>query len=298
MEKINLMALRHSAFYSPYLMTFAGPFLKEQGLDPFYKVATAGCGVDESILNDSCHVAQSAVATRFAGLEAGEDSNIVHFAQINARDGFYLAGREQDTTFNWQKLKGKKILVDHFFQPYAMLNYALYKNGMSMSDFEVIDAGSVDQIEQAFRNGEADYLHMQGPYPQQLEAEGLASVVASVGEQVGDVAFSSLCADKNWLTSDMARAFLRAYQKSMDYVIEAPAEEIAVREIEAGLFPDTDPAVLSATIQTYKRLGCWQSDTIITPQAIETLQNVFLKSGHISKRYDYNQLVASIKNVD
>jgi len=298
MEKINLMALRHSAFYSPYLMTFAGPFLKEQGLDPFYKVATAGCGVDESILNGSCHVAQSAVATRFAGFEVGEDSNIVHFAQINARDGFYLAGREKDSDFNWQKLKGKKVLVDHFFQPYAMLNYALYKNGISMSDFEVIDAGSVDQIEQAFRNGDADYVHMQGPYPQQLEAEGLACVVASVGEQVGEVAFSSLCAEKSWLTSEMAQAFLRAYQKSMDYVIAAPAEEIAAKEIEAGLFPSTDPAVLSATIQTYKTLGCWQSDTKITAQAIETLQDVFLKSGHISKRYDFNQLVASDKNVD
>lgn len=281
MEKINLMALRHSAFYSPYLMTFAGSFLKDEGLEASYKVATKDCTVDDSILDGSCHVAQSAVATRFADLEVGKKTNIVHFAQINERDGFYIAAREKDGSFSWDKLKGKKVLVDHFFQPYAMLNYALHKNDMTMSDFEIIDAGDVDQIEAAFRSGEGDYVHMQGPYPQQLEAEGLAYVVASVGEAVGPVAFSSLCAHKDWLKTDMASAFMSAYKKSMDYVIAAPAEEIAAKEKEAGLFPSIDKAVLAETIKAYQLLGCWQANTDISSQAIETLQQVFLHNGDI-----------------
>lgn len=292
MEKINLMALRHSAFYSPYLMTFAGSFLKDEGLEASYKVATKDCTVDDSILDGSCHVAQSAVATRFADLEVGKKTNIVHFAQINERDGFYIAAREKDGSFSWDKLKGKKVLVDHFFQPYAMLNYALHKNDMTMSDFEIIDAGDVDQIEAAFRSGEGDYVHMQGPYPQQLEAEGLAYVVASVGEAVGPVAFSSLCAHKDWLKTDMASAFMSAYKKSMDYVIAAPAEEIAAKEKEAGLFPSIDKAVLAETIKAYQLLGCWQANTDISSQAIETLQQVFLHNGDISRMYEYGQLVS------
>ena len=296
MEKINLMALRHSAFYSPYLMTFAGSFLKDEGLEASYKVATPNCTVDTSILSGSCHVSQSAVATRFADLEAGNKTDIVHFAQINERDGFYIAAREQDENFTWQKLKAKKVLVDHFFQPYAMLNYALHKNNMSMSDLEVIDAGDVDQIETAFRNGQGDYVHMQGPYPQQLEAEGLAHVVASVGKEVGPVAFSSLCAHKDWLKTDMAAAFIRAYKKSMEYVISAPAEEIAAKEKEAGLFPTVDQAVLAETIKAYQALGCWQADINISTQSIETLQKVFLNNGDITKHYEYGQLVTVITN--
>jgi NitT/TauT family transport system substrate-binding protein len=291
MEKINLMALRHSAFYSPYLMTFAGSFLKDEGLEASYKVATKDCTVDDSILDGSCHVAQSAVATRFADLEAGKKTDIVHFAQINERDGFYIAAREKDDNFTWSKLRGKKVLVDHFFQPYAMLNYALHKNDMTMSDFEVIDAGDVDQIENAFRNGQGDYVHMQGPYPQQLEAEGLAHVVASVGEAVGPVAFSSLCAHRDWLQTEMATAFMKAYKKSVAYVIAAPAEEIAAKEKEAGLFPPVDQSVLAETIRAYQTLGCWQTDISISTQSIETLQEVFLKNGNITKSYEYEQLV-------
>ncbi|MBL4762327.1 MAG: hypothetical protein JKY93_06475, partial [Gammaproteobacteria bacterium] len=36
MAIINMMALRHSAFYAPYLMTISGGYLEKQGLQPMY----------------------------------------------------------------------------------------------------------------------------------------------------------------------------------------------------------------------------------------------------------------------
>lgn len=65
MTKINIMALRHSAFYSPLLITMAGGFLKKEGLEPECCVATPNNTVLDRIRNGSCHVAQSAVATSF-----------------------------------------------------------------------------------------------------------------------------------------------------------------------------------------------------------------------------------------
>lgn len=40
MAKINIMALRHSAFYTPLLLTIKGGYLLKQGLQPSYTVAT------------------------------------------------------------------------------------------------------------------------------------------------------------------------------------------------------------------------------------------------------------------
>ncbi|MDH5517257.1 MAG: ABC transporter substrate-binding protein [Gammaproteobacteria bacterium] len=294
MEKIKLMALRHSAFYSPYLMTFVEGFLQQQGLEPSYEVASDKHPVEQSLLNGYCQVSQSAIATRFADLEAGKQSRIRHFAQINQRDGFFLAAREPDPAFSWSKLKGKKVLVDHFFQPYAMFAYALNKQGMSFADFEVIDAGDVSQIEQAFRNGEADYVHLQGPYPQQLEADAAGYVVAAIGEVIGPVAFSSLCADQDWLDSEMASAFLTAYKQSMQYVTTAEPIEIARKQIEAGLFPTIELSVLSHTIASYQQSGCWDTDINTSEQAFNTLLDVFIHSGAISKRYDYGQIITAI----
>ena len=57
----------------------------------------------------------------------------------------------------------------------------------------------------------ADYVQQQGPFPQQLEADGVGHIVAQVGPKVGPCAFSSLAAKPEWLASDMAEAFIRAY---------------------------------------------------------------------------------------
>jgi len=293
MSQINIMALRHSVFYTPLLMSIAGGFLREEGLEPEYRQATPVHTVPDSIREGSCHVAQSAVATGFAELERGVQPDIMHFAQINARDGFFIAAREADPAFNWGKLAGSRVLVDHFFQPMAMLKFALHRKGVDFNDLEVIDAGSVEDIERAYRDGVGDYVHMQGPVPQQLEHEGLGHVVAAVGDAVGPVAFSSLCATHEWLNTDMATAFMRGYRRALSYVIDAPSEEIAAREYEAGFFPGIDLSVLTSTVSAYKALGCWQQDSSISREVYENLLDIFLYSGVITRRHAYEDLIVS-----
>jgi len=292
MTVVNMMALRHSAFYSPFLMTMAGGFLKEEGLEYNYRLATPENTVADSIIDGSCHLAQSAVATSFSALEAGNTNPFVHFAQINNRDGFFIASRKPEPNFSWQHLKHKKVLVDHFFQPYAMLKYGLHQQGVSFSDFTVIDAGDVDAIKQAFLNGDADYVHMQGPVPQQLALEEKAFVIAAVGEAVGPVAFSSLCASPQWLETDMAKVFMKAYKHASTFVLAAPAEEIAAKEIEAGFFPDINPQILADTIQAYQSLNCWNEDPIIPEDSYNNLLDVFEYNHLVTERYGYNELIA------
>lgn len=291
MTTINIMALRHSVFYSPLLMTMAGGFLRAEGLNHSYLVATQDNTVVDNLNRGSCHLAQSAVATSFAELERGEVPNIVHFAQINARDGFYIAAREPDTEFSWDKLSGKKVLVDHFFQPLAMLKYGLHKQGVAFDSLEVVDAGDVTAIEQAFRDGVGDYVHMQGPAPQQLEKEGLGYVVAAVGDAVGPVAFSSLCATREWLETDMAKAFMRAYEKAQAYVLDAPAAEIAAREFEENFFPGVDQDVLIKTVSDYKKLGCWERQATIEKASYENLLELFLFNNVISQQHPYDRAI-------
>jgi ABC-type nitrate/sulfonate/bicarbonate transport system substrate-binding protein len=48
--------------------------------------------------------------------------------------------------------------------------------------------------------------------------------------------FSSLAATRDWLETDMAKAFMRAYQKTRIYMNETPATEIA--KVENPYFLD------------------------------------------------------------
>lgn len=291
-ERIRVKVLRHSAFYSPLLYAIKGGFLQAEGLEVEYEIATPDKSIAASLTDGSVQVAQLAVAASFPQLERGETPDIVHFAQINQRDGFFIAGKPQTVAFDWQQLLGKKILVDHLFQPLAMLKYALYKLGLDYQTLQVIDAGDVAAMDAAFRAGVADYIHQQGPAPQQLEYEGKAVVFASVGQVIGDVAFSSLCATRTWLSSHQAQAFMRGYRNACAALVITPAADIAA--VEADFFPHIATEVLEKTIQTYQQLGCWSENPIISEQSYEKLLDVFLYNGLIRQRYPYAAAIAMI----
>lgn len=288
-ETIKIMALRHSAFYSPLLYTISGDFLADEGLQADYQLVPPGKTVFECLADGAAHLSQLAVAASFAQLERGETPDIVHFAQINRRDGFFLAGRPQHQPFDWQQLIGKKVLVDHLFQPVAMFKYALHQLNIAAGQIDIIDAGDVEAMDKAFRAGQADYIHQQGPAPQQLEHDGVGQVVASIGDVIGDVAFSSLCAQRSWLETPQAAAFMRAYRKACAALLTTPAEEIAA--CEAAYFPHIDQAVLSQTIATYQNMGCWSAAPEIGEDSYETLLDVFAFNGLISRRHDYDQVI-------
>ncbi len=290
MTQINIQFTRFSAFYSPLISTMSGGFLADEGLEPTHSIAPPGVSAIEALLDGSAHVVQSALSQGLSTLEKGETPATVHFAQINEMDGFFLTGREPDPDFTWDKLNGKKVLVDHGGQPLAMFKYACHKAGINYGDIDAVDAGNGAKMDAAFRDGEGDYIHQQGPAPQQLEHDGVGHVVASVGEPIGPCGFSSLAATPAWLETDMAKAFMRAYRKTRAYINEAPAADIAAAE--TSYFPDIDLDVLTATIQFYQGLGCWAPHVEITQAAYEVTLDVFEHVGRLNKRHAYEDVCA------
>jgi NitT/TauT family transport system substrate-binding protein len=287
-DEISIQFTRFSAFYSPLIATIAGGFLREEGFTPKHSIAPPGQSAIEGVAAGTVHVCQSAPAQGFGPLEKGQVPPAVHFAQINEKDGFFLTGRAPDPAFTWAKLAGKTVLVDHGGQPLTMFKFACHKQGL---DFNAIRARNIPspQMDAAFRKGEGDYIHQQGPAPQQLEHDRVGHVVASVGEAIGPCAFSSLAATRDWLETDAARRFMRAYRKARAWLLATPARRVA--EAEADFFPEIDRAVLTATIAYYQKLGCWTPHAEITRPAFEVTLDIFQHAGLITKRHRYEDVV-------
>ena len=289
-DEINIQFTRFSAFYSPLIATIAGGFLRDEGLTPRHSIAPLGKSAIEGVAAGTVHVCQSAPSQGFGPLEKGQTPPAVHFAQINEMDGFFLTGRAPDPGFAWDKLEGKRVLVDHGGQPLAMFKYACHKRGLDFAAIQAVNVPS-DQMDAAFRRGEGDYIHQQGPAPQQLEHDRVGHVVASVGQAIGPLAFSSLAATRAWLATDMARRFMRAYRKARQWLLATPPARVA--EAEASFFPDIDRAVLTSTIAYYQKLGCWSPHVEITRPAFEVALDVFQHAGLITKRHRYEDVVAA-----
>jgi NitT/TauT family transport system substrate-binding protein len=291
MTVLRVMASRHSAFYSPLIGAIAGGFLQEEGFEPIYTPLPAGKTVAQLLTADEIDVAQSAVSASWGLLEQGQQPPTVHFAQINERDGFLIAARRPDPTFSWDKLLSGTFMFVHGGQPQAMLAYAMHKRGVDLKQVQAVNVGSSESMMAAWRQGQGDYFHEQGPYPQQLAHEQVAHVVASVGEVIGPVAFSSLTATREWLQRPEARRFMRAYRKAREWVNTASAAEIAGAEQE--FFPQVDQRALTDTIAFYQRLGNWNPPVTISRATYETALDVFLHSQLITRRHAYEQVVVS-----
>ncbi|HSF31814.1 MAG TPA: ABC transporter substrate-binding protein [Candidatus Tectomicrobia bacterium] len=289
MTVLRLMASRHSAFYSPLLGTIAGGFLREEGFEPVYTPLPAGKTVAQLLTAGEIDVAQSAVSSSWGPLEQGQQPPTVHFAQINARDGFLIAARRPDPAFSWDKLLSGEFMFVHGGQPQAMLAYAMHKQGVDLARVRAVNVGASEAMMAAWRQGRGDYFHEQGPYPQQLEHEQVAHIVASVGEVIGPVAFSSLSATRDWLQRPEAKRFMRAYRKAREWVNSASAADIAQAEQE--FFPKVDQRALTATIAFYQQLGCWNPAVTISRETYEAALEVFLHSKLITRRHPYEQVV-------
>lgn len=266
----------------------SGGFLKQQGLEYAWSISPPGKSAVEAIVDGSAQVIQSAPSQGFNSLLKGEQPVAVHFAQVNEMDGFFISGRQSDGDFQWKQLEGAEVVMFKAGQPNAMFRYACHKAGIDYDKIIPLTPGGAADIDAAFRDGKGQFVQQQGPYPQQLEADGVGAVVAQVGPLIGPNAFSSLAASRQWLATDEARAFTRAYAKARIYMNETPAVEIAASMRD--FFPDTDQQALAKCISDYQKLGCWTPHVEITRQAFEVILDIFQYVGHIEQRYGYDQV--------
>lgn len=290
METINIQFTLFSAFYSPLISTMSGGFLKAEGLDPKWTVSPPGVSALAALTDGSAHVVQSALSQGFTTLNKGETPVAVHFAQVNEMDGFFITGRKADPAFAWKKLEGAPVVMFKDGQPRAMFRYACHQAGIDFDRIKPVCPGGAAAIDKAFRDGEGQYVVQQGPFPQQLQADGVGHVVAQVGPLIGSCGFSSLAATRAWLKTDMAKAFIRAYKKTRSYINATPAAEIA--RAEKPYFPDIDEKVLAECIRTYQQLGCWTPHVEITRAAYEKTLDVYEYNGGLKERHAYEQVCA------
>jgi NitT/TauT family transport system substrate-binding protein len=269
----------------------SGGFLKAEGLEADWTVSPPGVSAVKALEEGRADVIQSAPSQAFASLAKGETPTAVHFAQINEMDGFFITGRTPDPAFDWKKLEGSEVILFGGGQPLAMFQYACYKAGIDFAKLKVISPGGAEDMDKAFRDGKGQYVQQQGPFPQQLEADGVGHIVAQCGPKIGPVAFSSLAARREWLQSDVAKAFMRAYRKTRAYMLATPAIEIA--RAEKPFFPTIGLDVLAKCIASYQRLGCWAPHVEITRPAFEVALDVFEHFGSLKQRYAYEQVCAS-----
>ena len=144
----------------------------------------------------------------FAGPEAsiyvyneGKEDYTEVFAQLTKKDGSLLVSRTDEENFSWENLKGKTVIPGRKGGvPYMTLEYVLKKNGINPeTDVVLDDSIKFDLMAGAFAAGNADYVTLFEPTASLTEQEGKGYVVASVGEEAGEIPYTAYFAKKSYI---------------------------------------------------------------------------------------------------
>ncbi len=293
-NSIRVIASRHSAFYTPLLLTVDlgssdTNFMKSlsAGFNCSYSVAENNQNVYEMIMNDEIDIAQSSVSGSWNNKHS---KDIIHFAEINKTDGFYLIRRDgiEDKEFEWEDIIGSKVLVDHSTQPNYMFKYACYKKDIGYSKIDAVDAGSPEEMIKAFRNGEGDYIHLQSPQSIDLtytvyDEKGniirskVGETVASIGKVIGPLSFSTLICKKKFIETPDFHKFIKIFHTTK--LFAQTEDSLKIAEITNEFFPDTELDYLEKTIKNYQNLNCWNGDLTVSEDHYDNTLEIFRFNG-------------------
>ncbi len=295
--KIRYTEVVRSILYAPAYVAIAKGFFTEAGLDVTMATAQGGDKSMAALLSGGADIALMGPETAVYVLNSDSPAKARIFCGLTATDGFMLVGRDKVDKFDWQTLKGKEILgFRPGSTPLLFLEAALRKNGIDpQTDVKLNNNVGIPARVGSWLAGQNQFAIFIEPDASQLELDGKAHFLASIGETVGFADYTSFMATDKYIKDNPAvvQSWTDAILKGMKWTATAPAEEIA--GVLQQFFPGVNAKALVAAAQRYQRLKIWKSTPVIEPAAIEKFQDILVQ-GHVlepAKRVKFADLVVT-----
>ena len=293
LQTIHVSEVTRSVFYAPQYVAISNGYFEEKGLEIELSTGQGADAVMTSVLANQVEIG-------FAGPEAsiyvyneGKEDYTEVFAQLTKKDGSLLVSRTNEENFSWENLKGKTVIPGRKGGvPYMTLEYVLKKNGINPeTDVVLDDSIKFDLMAGAFAAGNADYVTLFEPTASLTEQEGKGYVVASVGEEAGEIPYTAYFAKKSYIEAneEIIQSFTDAIYEGQIWVKEHTAEEIAT--VIQDFFPDTSIEMLTEAIQTYKDIDAWNETPVLEEESFNRLQEVMTLAGELENPAPYDKVV-------
>ena len=293
---IKVNEVTRSVFYAPQYVAINNGYFKNNGIEIELTTGQGADAVMTAVLSNQSDIG-------FAGPEAsiyvyneGKEDYCQVFAQLTKRDGSFLVARNNTEKFSWQDLKGKTVIPGRKGGvPYMTLEYVLKKNGINpQTDLTLDDSIKFDLMAGAFASGNADYVTLFEPTASATEKQGKGYIVASVGEEAGEIPYTAYFAKKSYIAENekAIEGFTKAVYEGQKWVKEHSSKEIA--EAIQSFFPDTDVDSLATAVQSYKDIDAWNDTPVLKQEAFNRLQEVMTMAGELKEQAPYDKIVNNI----
>lgn len=290
---IKVNEVTDSFFYAPFYLAIEKGFFEEEGI----KIElTNGGGSDVSmtaLLSGGADIILAGPETAvYIARQNKKDAPKV-FAQLTKRDGCFLISRNPEPNFSWENLNGKEIIIGRKGGLPAMTFEYIVKNlGYNAeSDLTLRTDIQFNLMAPTFDNGTGDYVTLFEPTATEFVAQGKGHIVASVGEQSGEVPYTSFIALSSFLKNkqDLAEKFVKGLFKALDFIKKESSTTVAEYLVKHFKGSEVDKTALS--LENYKKNDTWASDLFITENMYTRLIDIISNAGEDVSGIEYNKVV-------
>ena len=293
--KVRYNEVVRSVLYAPAYAAITKGYFKDAGIDVELTTGGAGDKTMAALLSGSADIALAGPETAIYVLNSDSSTKARIFCGLTSTDGFMLMGRTKVDKFDWSALKGKDVLgFRPGSTPLLFLEEALRMNGINPdTDVKLVNNIAPQARVGSWLAGQNEYGIFTEPDPAQLELDGKAYFMASVGGTVGFADYTSFMATDKYIKDNTAilQTWTDAIFRAQQWTANTSAADI-VDAIE-GYFPGVNRQALIKATARYQKLKIWKTSPVIEPKAIDQFQDI-LVHGHVldeAKRVKFSDLV-------
>ena len=293
--KVRYNEVVRSLLYAPKYVALSKGYFKDAGLDIAMTTAFGGDKSTAALLSNTADIALIGPETAIYVLNSDSSTKIRIFCGLTTTDGFMLMGREKLAKFDWKTLKGKDILgFRPGSTPLLFLEEALRMNGIDPhKDVKLNNNVAIPARVGSWISGQNQFAIFIEPDASQLELDGKAHFLASIGQTVGPADYTTFMATDKYMKEnpEVIQNFTNAIAKAMKWTAAAPAVEI-VAALEP-FFPGVNKQALINATTRYQKLKMWKSTPVIDEKPIAKFQDILVNGNVLEagKRVKFQDLV-------
>lgn len=290
---VKLGEVTRSVFYAPQYVALEKGFFEEQGLDVELQTTWGGDKTMTALLSDGIDIALVGAETSMYVYGQNSRDFAVNFAQLTQTDGTFLVAKEPQPDFEWSDLKDSTFLGQRKGGMPQMVGEFVLKNHDIDPHHDLDLQQNIDfaNIPSAFVSGDANYVQLFEPTASVFEKEGKGHVIASFGEESGNVPYTVFMAQNSYIEDDeeTVKKFTRAIYQAQQWVEDSSAEDIA--EVIAPYFEDADLDILTDAMERYKEQSSFATDPLLKEDEWKNLQEIMDEAGELPDESPYEKLV-------
>jgi NitT/TauT family transport system substrate-binding protein len=288
--RLTVMEPFRSLFYAPQFVALHGGHFAAEALDVEVVTGTGATSTTRALIEGTAHFSLGGLMRSLDLLDRG-GRRLVHFIEVNSRNGFFLLSREPRPRFAWSDLVGRTVIsFAGAPTPWLCMLAVLRRHGVDPARVQFVRTLTGDDAVSAFHQGRGDFLEAGQPTTEEvLDAGG--HLVASMGEATGPLPFSSYMTTPERLAKepDVVLRFSRALYRAQRWVGDQEAPAIA--DIIAPAFAGIPSSIRQRAVARYQAQGTWARDPLLRRPGFDHLQEILLGGGFIRRRHRYGDLV-------